>query len=234
METKKELDFLDVPVVIEVLLYKNNEIDRKIVGDLDKFGYLHQRTSAPSGDDAFFCTIGEIKDLLRRRSYASKIKAFKVMKDEELVKNVDTTFFLYNLIKSFTSLRIIKFKYLDSYDSGRIIERETGKYIGLEYRIVYGFLNMPEALSSIDLDFFNRLMISAKFMNKKYMNRSPYFLATAGQLLDFLETYSLDIDTDDNSLISFSNINEVIFDLIDPKIENDNSLILVKTDYPDL
>jgi hypothetical protein len=93
---------------------------------------------------------------------------------------------------------------------------------------------MPEALSSIDLDFFNRLMISAKFMNKKYMNRSPYFLATANQLLDFLETYSLDIDTEDNNLVSFSNINEVIFDLIDPKIENDNSLILVKTDYPDL
>jgi hypothetical protein len=234
LETKKELDFLDVPVVIEVILYKNNEIDRKIVGDLDSFGYLHQRTTGLSGEDTFFCTIGEMKDLLRRRSYAFKIKGFKEMKDEELVKNIDTTFFLYNLVKNFTSLRIIKFKYLNTYESGRIVEYETEKYIGIEYRIVYGFLNMPNALSSTDLDFFNRIMISAKFMNKKYMNRSPYFLATASQLLDFLETYSLDLDTDDNNLISFSNINEVIFDLIDPKIENDNSLILVKTDYPDL
>jgi hypothetical protein len=234
LETKKDLDFLDVPVVIEILLYKSNEIDRKIVVDLEKMGYTHQKSTDSSGDDVFFCTLGEMKDLLRRRSYASKIKNFKLMNEDELIRKVDSTYFLYNLVKNFTSLRILRFKYLSSYEHGRIVQHDSGNYIGLEYKIKYGFLDMANFLSDRDLDFFNRMMIKKNFISKKYMTRSPYFVANVSDIFECIESYMMPDDLDEKAYISYSNVTDIIFELLDPKIEADNSLILVKTDYPDL
>jgi hypothetical protein len=74
----------------------------------------------------------------------------------------------------------------------------------------------------------NKLFLEKGLISNKYLLRKSYFNVPADQLLNMFSIY----DPNTPQKMDFLNeISEVLFEIIDPKIEQDNPSILVKTDY---
>jgi hypothetical protein len=79
-------------------------------------------------------------------------------------------------------------------------------------------------------------MVNLKYLNSKYIERSPYFKVKAADFLSSIEDYITEMylrngNEDSDEKMGFL---DKLFALIDPKLEEDNTLLLVLTDYKNL
>jgi hypothetical protein len=92
----------------------------------------------------------------------------------------------------------------------------------------YGILDFSKYLTPSRLKIMNKLFLEKGFLSNKYLLRKSYFNIPADQLLNIFGMYN----PDTSQKMDFLNeVSELMFEIIDPKIEQDNPSILVKTDY---
>ena len=71
------------------------------------------------------------------------------------------------------------------------------------------------------MDLFNKTLIDFKILENKYLERKPYFYMKATAILDILTSMEVE-----GKLSTFH-----LIDHIDPKLEEDDPILIVKTDY---
>lgn len=234
MELKNEINHWDVPVWIEIVLYKSCAYDLKFVKDLKKGRTL--RNTVEKNGESFFVTASDIKEVIKKRPYSTRLKKQSSMSDEEIAKDVDSVYFINNIINSLYNLRIVKIFLSDSIHTGRVITLEDQEVIMLEHSVEYGVLNLPQFFTEKELESFNRVMIQLGYLKPKYIEREPYFKAKTSDFLLKVEDYITEMylkngNEDPDEKMSFL---DKLFALIDPKLEEDNTLLLVMTDYKNL
>jgi hypothetical protein len=234
VDLKSEVNHWDVPVWIEIILYKSCAYDIKFVNDLKK-GRILRNTIEKDGE-SFFVTTEDIRKIIQKRSYSSRLKKQSKMTDDELAKDVDSVYFINNIINSLYNLRIVKVFVSNSIYSGRVAIIEDQEVIMLEHSVEYGVLNLPQFFTEIELESFNKVMVNLKYLNSKYIERSPYFKVKAADFLSSIEDYITEMylrngNEDSDEKMGFL---DKLFALIDPKLEEDNTLLLVLTDYKNL
>ena len=135
--------------------------------------------------------------------------------------NVNSVYFLVDIMNRLTNLKWISFKISTSKNFTRLIKYDDSELVSFQFNIVEGQFDLSQLMERKDLDQFNRKCIEIGIMENKYLNRRPYFYMTA---LVLMETLVL-MDMEGNYK------SKEILDMIDPKLENDNPMLLVKTDY---
>jgi hypothetical protein len=110
-----------------------------------------------------------------------------------------------------------------SYDKkfSRLIKIENREVLSFYFRIEEGIFDLTKVFDRDSLDIINRKIIEFGIMPNKYLERSPYFYMKSSMLFEILGQLEMD-----EALNTFD-----VLDQIDPKLEEDDPILLVITDY---
>lgn len=129
--------------------------------------------------------------------------------------------FLWAIMERLHNLEWLSFDI--SYDKKftRLIKIENKEILSFYFKIDEGVFDLTKAFDRESLDTINRKIIQYGIMPNKYLERAPYFYMKTSMLFEILGQLEMD-----ESLSTFD-----LLDEIDPKLEEDDPILLVITDY---
>jgi len=134
----------------------------------------------------------------------------------------NSIFFLQSIINRLPNLDTITFKISDEKVFSRLVKVDGGREIvSFHFNIIEGTFDLTQILDREQLDTFNKRFMDVGIMKNKYLERIPYFYIKAQTLFDILS------EMDEAQVLDAFEI----ITSVDPKIEEDDPVLLVKTDY---
>lgn len=207
---------LTIPTHISCTLYENDEIDEIIISIIKECKNFSVQT------DSVF-TI-KVKILL------AKFKKNKLVKErlQEIDDTINTPefkvnslYFITNIIGKLKNLKLISFFVKNDINFSRVVQSDTKSISYFNFSVIEGIFDLTKIFDRRNLDNFNKNLISMNILPSKYIERIPYFYMKTDILLKVIEGM-----VEVGALINFD-----ITDFVDIKIEKDDPLLLIKTDY---
>ena len=146
--------------------------------------------------------------------------------DQELLPNPNfkpnSIFFLQSIIARLSNLERITFKISNNKLFSRLVKLENGhEIVSFHFNIIEGIFDLTQILDREQLDTFNKKFIDIGILSNKYLDRASHFYIKAALLFDILA------EMEESQIMDAFDI----ITSIDPKIEEDDPILLVKTDY---
>jgi len=209
---------LTIPTNISFTLYKYDYVDSIVISRV-----LKECKNHPTGQKGVYrITVEEFKKAIETSSRLRKeVEKAKQMAIPTPNLKVNSVFFLWNIIEALTNLKWLTFKVSEDKNYSRIMEVHDKEILTFHYNIEEGVLNMAHILNREELDEFNKEIIDSGLMENKYFDRVGYFWMRAANFFDIATSFEKRGET----------IAGKIFQAIDPKIDEDDPLLLVITDY---
>ena len=139
--------------------------------------------------------------------------------DEDLVKNINSVFFLHTVITTFSNLKYIKFTISDTKN----YTRRKGNQISFDYKILHAKVDLPAVVESQkELREIQKLLIAIKFWKPNTFYPKPYIEVSSQDLinqLNYLEGGGEDFVQEYGDSLS------KLLQYIDMKLESDNSIV---------
>lgn len=207
-----------IPTHISFTLYKFDYIDSIIISRV-----LKECKNWSEVDGIYTVKVDSFKDALienkRLKTEIKKAQDFGLTPAPGLKPN--TVFFLWSILDRLYNVEWLTFDI--SYDKKftRLIKIEKREVLSFYFKINEGVFDLTKVFDRSSLDIINKKIIEFGIMPNKYLERSPYFYMNSSMLFDILGELEID-----GSLNTFD-----LLDQIDPKIEEDDPLLLVITDY---
>ena len=212
---------LEIPTHIFFTLYKNDYIDNLIISRVK-----NECKNESKKKNEFIVSLDDFNNAIKTSSFL-RAEMQKTLGQESLPNpnlKPNSIFFLQSIIKRLSNLSKITFKISDAKQYSRLIKVDGGKEIlSFHFNIVEGVFDLTKILDREQLDNFNKKFMDLGIMKNKYLERIPYFYIKATTLFDVLQ------QLDDIQLDSMNGLD--IITAVDPKIEEDDPILLVKTDY---
>tara|TARA_R110000796_G_scaffold89773_2_gene193416 strand:- start:1024 stop:1689 length:666 start_codon:yes stop_codon:yes gene_type:complete len=209
---------LEIPTHIAFTLYKNDYIDNLIISKVKK-----ECRNESDKKNEFIISLDEFQYAIQKSAFLRA--ELKKTLDQDMLPNPNfkpnSIFFLQSIINRLPNLSMITFKISDEKVFSRLIKVEGGRQIvSFHFNIIEGTFDLTKILSREQLDTFNKRFMDVGIMKNKYLERVSYFYIKATVLFDILS------EMDEAQVLD-------AFDIItsvDPKIEEDDPILLVKTD----
>jgi len=206
---------LSYPLVVEVTLYKHNLIDSRVLSEIRRNAKLERVSNS---NKHFFVKVDEVFDIINNR-FGDDILYQTGLGDEDLVKNINSVFFLHTVITTFSNLKYIKFTVSDTKN----YTRRKGNQISFDYKILHAKVDLPSIVANKkELRDIQRLLIEIKFWKPNNFYPKPYIEVSSQDLinqLNYLEGGSNEFVKEHGESLS------LLMQYIDMKLESDNSII---------
>jgi len=210
---------LEIPTHIAFTLYKNDYIDNLIISKVKK-----ECKNESEKKNEFIVSLEEFQNAIKASTFLRA--ELKKSLDQDLLPNPNfkpnSIFFLQSIINRLPNLNKITFKISDEKIFSRLVKVDGGREIvSFHFNIIEGTFDLTKILDRVQLDTFNKRFMDVGIMKNKYLERISYFYIKATTLFDVLS------EMDEAQVLD-------AFDIItsvDPKIEEDDPILLVKTDY---
>jgi hypothetical protein len=218
------MNISNLPTVVDVTLYRYNHLDNrlwvKIKNDLD---YIEV------DKDSVIVDIDQLKKLIEA-NYSSMINRVKSVGSDFLHKKVNSPYFIYMMLDDLTNLKYLKIT--KSYDKEftRLLEIDGDKLLKFDFKILSMTIRLHDWFYTKELKVLNPILEELKILE----DGVPYNRIKLIDLLDILDIWvnkEIDKDIDEDIEIDPMPLVTELMDLIDPKIERDNPLVLLVTDY---
>jgi len=210
---------LEIPTHIAFTLYTNDYIDNLIISKVKK------ECKNESDNTSEFNVSLEQFEMAIKTSAFLRAELQKTI-DQDLLPNPNfkpnSIFFLQSIIARLSNLERITFKISNNKLFSRLIKLENGREIvSFHFNILEGIFDLTQILNREQLDTFNKKFIDIGILSNKYLNRDSYFYIKAALLFDVLA------EMEESQLMDAFDI----ITSIDPKLEEDDPILLIKTDY---
>ncbi len=161
-----------------------------------------------------------IKTSKRVHSIIKKAEGFGYIPNPAVKPN--SIYFLCSIFNRLPNLEFLTIKISDDKKYSRLVKNEVGRSIlSFHFSILEGIFDLTKLLDRKELDIFNKTLIDFEILKNKYLERKPYFYMKATAIIDILT--SMDIN---GKLSTFH-----MLDHIDQKLEEDDPILIIKTDY---
>ena len=212
---------LQIPRHIKFTLYKHDYIDNLIMSRVKK----ECKNLSNNPNVEFELTLESFEAAMKTSAFLLA-ELRKLKKDDDYIPAPDfkpnSVYFLRSIIDRLPNLERIIFKTSNAKQFSRLVKTESGKQIvSFHFNIIEGIFDLTQILDRQQLDTFNIYFIEIGILKNKYLERESYFYIHAHDLFDII--------ADMDSLDMMETIE--LITAIDPKIEEDNPVLLVKTDY---
>jgi len=210
---------LEIPTHIAFTLYKNDYVDNLIISKVKK-----ECKNKSKNKNEYIISLEEFQNAIKTSTFLRA--ELKKTIDQDLLPNPNfkpnSIFFLQSIINRLPNLENITFKISDEKIFSRLVKVDGGREIvSFHFNIIEGTFDLTQILDRVQLDTFNKRFMDVGIMKNKYLERTSYFYIKATTLFDILS------EMDEAQVLD-------AFDIItsvDPKIEEDDPILLVKTDY---
>ena len=210
---------LEIPTHILFTLYKNDYIDNLIISRVKK--ECKNESENPS---EFIVSLDQFERAIKTSAFL-RAEVQKTI-DNEVLPNPNfkpnSIFFLQSIIARLSNLERITFKISNEKIFSRLVKLENGhEIVSFHFNILEGIFDLTQILDRKQLDTFNKKFIDIGILSNKYLDRASHFYIKAALLFDILA------EMEESQIMDAFDI----ITSIDPKIEEDDPILLVKTDY---
>jgi len=206
---------LSYPLVVEVTLYKHNLIDSRVLSEIRRNAKLEKVSNS---NKHFFVKADEVFEIISDR-FRDDIMFQTGLGDEDLVKNINSVFFLHTVITTFSNLKYIKFTVSDTKN----YTRRKGNQISFDYKILHAKVDLPAVVENQkELKEIQKLLVAIKFWKPNKFYPKPYIEVSSQDLinqLNYLEGNGEDFVQEYGDSLS------KLLQYIDMKLESDNSIV---------
>jgi len=210
---------LGIPTHISFVLFKYDYFDSIIISRVKK---ECKNLSKVDGEYTVKVSsfINAIKTSKRIRNEIEKVQDLGLIPDPSIKPN--SIYFLWSIFRKLENIQFLTFTVNNDKKYTRLIKNENGLPIhSFHFKIVEGIFDLTQIFSREELDKFNKTLIEFKILKNKYLERKPYFYMKATAIIDILASMEIDGKIDMVNIV----------DHIDPKLEEDDPTLIVKTDY---
>ena len=203
------------PLILEVFLYQNNYKDRLLVSELRKKTNIIQ-----NGEDenSFFVKADDVFFVISSK-FAKDLDTFRNSSDKTIFKNATSIYFLDTILERFQSIKYFKINVSQSTN----FTREKENVINFDYRIAHSRVDLTAEFDGVDLFLLECILRDIKVFEYDVLQPKAYTEINAHDLIDKLSVY---LSTIEEGSEEFEIIQRILM-IIGPKLEKDNSIILL-------
>ena len=203
--------------IIDITLFKFNHYDNLILTKcLNQVDYMRV------DDDSILVTPGQLKMLLDLNFKRDLLK-IRAISFELIHRDANSLYFLDRILGDFNRLKWIKITLSKSRNFSRTVKINNDKQIKYSFRIVKATLRLNELFDWDQIQLINPVLKDLGLIDEQ----KPYNALNVGTILNKLET-ALNHETVSDEQ---AEVIGTIIDTLSFKIENDNSDILLVTDW---
>lgn len=210
---------LGIPTHISFTLFKYDYFDSILISRVKK---ECKNLSKIDGEylvkkDSF---LSAIKTSKRVHNVIKKARDFNYIPNPAVKPN--SIYMLCSIFNRLPNVEFLTIKIDDDKNYTRLVRSEAGhSVLSFHFNIVEGVFDLTQLLDRKELDIFNKTLIDFGILKNKYLERKPYFYMKATAIIDILASMEVD-----GKLTTFH-----MLDHIDQKLEEDDPILIVKTDY---
>ena len=213
----QQFEFSSMPTAIDVTLYKYNYIDNKLWAQIQ-----NDIDFIELGNDSIMVSSSQLKFVLDRY-YQNSINKIKSVGSDFMHKEINTIYFLYQILLEMENLQYIKFTLNKDKKYSRLIVVDGVRMIQFSFRLLTATLRLFDLYEDDELPLVNKILEEIEILEVGV----PYTRLNAKELYDAILFYLEEKDPDDVD----SGIVTDILDILEAKIEKEDPLILLITDY---
>ena len=220
METKNDL-YDTIPLVIELTLFKHNYVDNLIISDLKrnlKFKVYETNTLVVNAR--------ELQAIVNKR-FREEIVAIQSCPMDTMSSVVNSSYFLNNLLENYSNLKNIIINVSNKRNFTRLSKGKDQDFINFDFKILIGLFDAAKIFTREKLIGFNMLLDELNLLPYK-VGKVPYIKIETSKL--FTAIHQFEANAGDDKDIYFDIIDELFYN-IDGKMENDDTMLIIKTDY---
>ena len=213
----QQFEFSSMPTAIDVTLYKYNYIDNKLWAQIQ-----NDTDFIELGNDSIMISSTQLKFVLDTY-YQSSINKIKSVGSDFIHKEINTVFFLFQILLEMENLQYIKLTLNKDKKYSRIIETDGVKMIQFSFKLLTATLRLYDLYEDDELPLVNKILEELEVFEEGI----PYARLNAKELYDNILFYLEEKDPEDLE----AGIVTDILDILESKIEKEDPLILLITDY---
>lgn len=213
----QQFEFSSMPTAIDVTLYKYNYIDNKLWAQIQ-----NDTDFIELGNDSIMISASQLKFVLDKY-YQSSINKIKSVGSDFIHKEINTVFFLFQILLEMENLQYIKLTLNKDKKYSRIIETDGVKMIQFSFKLLTATLRLYDLYEDDELPLVNKILEELEVFEEGI----PYARLNAKELYDNILFYLEEKDPEDLE----AGIVTDILDILESKIEKEDPLILLITDY---
>jgi hypothetical protein len=213
----QQFEFSSMPTAIDVTLYKYNYIDNKLWAQIQ-----NDTDFIELGNDSIMISSTQLKFVLDTY-YQSSINKIKSVGSDFIHKEINTVFFLFQILLEMENLQYIKLTLNKDKKYSRIIETDGVKMIQFSFKLLTATLRLYDLYEDDELPLVNKILEELEVFEEGI----PYARLNAKELYDSILFYLEEKDPEDLE----AGIVTDILDILESKIEKEDPLILLITDY---
>jgi hypothetical protein len=206
---------LQIPTHISFTLYKNDHIDSIIITRV-----LNECENLSEEVGVYTFDINAFKQaILTSTRLKTEVDKMKLVGKREKFNSIN---FLWTIFESLINIEHVSFKISADKEYTRIVNFNGQQLVNFQYKILEGKLDLSKLLTIDELDGLNVSLIESEILSNNHLDRQSFFYIETVKFLDLITNFDINF-----------NITTVdtILDAIDPKLEEDNPLLLIITDY---
>ena len=206
---------LQIPTHISFTLYKNDHIDSIIITRV-----LNECENLSEEVGVYTFDINAFKNaILTSTRLKAEVDKMKLVGKREKFNSIN---FLWTIFESLVNIEHVSFKISTDKEYSRIVNFNGQELVNFQYKILEGTLDLSKLLTIDELDELNVSLIESDILSNNHLDRQSFFYIETVKFLDLITNFDINF-----------NITTVdtILDAIDPKLEEDNPLLLIITDY---
>ena len=213
----QQFEFSSMPTAIDVTLYKYNYIDNKLWAQIQ-----NDTDFIELGNDSIMISSSQLKFVLDTY-YQNSINKIKSVGSDFIHKEINTVFFLFQILLEMENLQYIKLTLNKDKKYSRIIETDGVKMIQFSFKLLTATLRLYDLYEDNELPLVNKILEELEVFEEGI----PYARLNAKELYDSILFYLEEKDPEDLE----AGIVTDILDILESKIEKEDPLILLITDY---
>ena len=213
----QQFEFISMPTAIDVTLYKYNYIDNKLWAQIQ-----NDIDFIELGNDSIMVSSSQLKFILDTY-YQNSINKIKSIGSDFMHKEINTVFFLFQILIEMENLQYIKLTLNKDKKYTRIIENDGIKMIQFSFKLLTATLRLYDLYEDDELPLVNQILEELEILEPG----TPYTRLNAKELYNSILVYLEEKDPDDIE----AGIVTDILDILESKIEKEDPLLLLITDY---
>lgn len=213
----QQFEFSSMPTAIDVTLYKYNYIDNKLWAQIQ-----NDIDFIELGSDSVMISTLQLKHVLDKY-YQNSINKIKSVGSDFMHKEINTVFFLFQILIEMENLQYVKFTLNVDKKYTRLLEVDGVKMIQYSFKLLTTTLRLYDLYDDDELPLVNNILEELKILDPNI----PYVRLGARELYDTIFDYIEDKEPEDLG----AGIITSMLDVLESKIEKEDPLILLITDY---
>jgi len=213
----EQFEFSSMPTAIDVTLYKYNYIDNKLWAQIQ-----NDTDFIELGNDSIMISASQLKYILDTY-YQNSINRIKSVGSDFMHKEINTVFFLFQILLEMENLQYIKFTLNKDKKYTRLIEVDSVKMIQFSFKLLTATFRLYDLYEDTELPLVNKILEELDILEEGI----PFARLNAKELYEDILFYLEEKDPEDLE----AGIVTDILDILESKFEKEDPLILLITDY---